>query len=469
MLEYTDENAEKSFKKYYFDNTYEIKTSKNTNKEVLYLGGDCYNAPAALVRNNQGDWNLWYILRDNLGSITAITDENGYVLSEQRYDAWGNLRDVSTWKIFEHTEDIPELLLDRGYTGHEHMLPFGLINMNARLYSPLLGRFLSPDPLVQFGDYSQNFNRYAYCLNNPFGGVDISGKSIALIIGIAALVGAVGNVTAKAINGQIHSFGDFCAAAGVGAVAGGLASVAVLGMGIASVGVISGMAAGAVAGFVGGVVTGIGNNVFFDDDFSFKDIAIGTVTACVLGGVSGGIAAKIQGRNIWTGELKNATISPQVGNLPENIAEEKMLVDPSTETTQEHSVTVDIKDNLEIHPKDYGFPPNNGALTEEKDVVLKKGTIIQRTIPEGYKSGIGDKGSFATRVGTPQEMLSLRPAKYQVPNFYELQVDVTVRQSIVMPWYGEPGMGTQYRFYNTISEMVKNDWIRMINDPLFGK
>lgn len=39
--------------------------------------------------------------------------------------------------------------------------------------------------------------------------------------------------------------------------------MAVLGMGIASVGVISGMAAGAVAGFVGGLATGIGNNAFF--------------------------------------------------------------------------------------------------------------------------------------------------------------------------------------------------------------
>ena len=378
LLDYSDENAEKSFKKYYFDNTYEIKTSKNTNKEILYLGGDCYNAPAVLVRNNQGDWNLWYILRDNLGSITTITDENGYVLSEQRYDAWGNLRDVSTWKIFEHTEDIPELLLDRGYTGHEHMLPFGVINMNARLYSPLLGRFLSPDPLVQFGDYSQNFNRYAYCLNNPFGGVDISGKSIALIIGIAALVGAVGNVTAKAINGQIHSFGDFCAAAGVGAVAGGLASVAVLGMGIASVGVISGMAAGAVAGFVGGVVTGIGNNAFFDDDFSFKDIAIGTVTACVLGGVSGGIAAKIQGRNIWTGELKNATISPQIGNLPENQVEEMQC--PYTQEGN-NNTTLDVETPQNNTESNF---TSGGASTEKTVYDLYEGPELQaRYTPEG--------------------------------------------------------------------------------------
>lgn len=39
--------------------------------------------------------------------------------------------------------------------------------MNARLYDPMLGRFLSPDPHIQSPDCPQNYNRYTYCLNNP--------------------------------------------------------------------------------------------------------------------------------------------------------------------------------------------------------------------------------------------------------------------------------------------------------------
>lgn len=446
LLEYTDENAEKSFKKYYFDNTYEIKTSKNTNKEVLYLGGDCYTAPAVLVRNNQGDWNLWYILRDNLGSITTITDENGYVLSEQRYDAWGNLRDVSTWKIFEHAEDIPELLLDRGYTGHEHMLTFGLINMNARLYSPLLGRFLSPDPLVQFGDYSQNFNRYAYCLNNPFSGVDISGKAIFVIIGIAALVGAVGNVAVKAINGQIHSFGDFCAAAGVGAVAGGLASVAVLGMGLAGAGVVYGMAAGAVAGFVGGVVTGIGNNAFFGDGFSFKDLAIGTVTACVLGGVSGGIAAKIQGRNIWTGELKNATISPQVGNIPEDKLMEYQLDWENRELSsldlQKTNHTFDLTPKMTESPQWVDPSYKEGTL---QNTLILKGCEIDRYSYNIDK--LGDGSYFAPR-GT--EYFNRAIPRYANLAYAKFKVNVNLGAqtaiSAYQPYFNGYGNGLEIVF-----------------------
>ena len=48
---------------------------------------------------------------------------------------------------------------------------------NARLYDPALGRFLSPDPYVQMPDFTQNFNRYSYCLNNPLKYNDITGGS----------------------------------------------------------------------------------------------------------------------------------------------------------------------------------------------------------------------------------------------------------------------------------------------------
>jgi RHS repeat-associated protein len=59
---------------------------------------------------------------------------------------------------------------------------FGLINMNARLYDPVLGRFLSPDPYVQAPDFSQNFNRYSYSLNNPLKYTDPSGEFFSTIL-----------------------------------------------------------------------------------------------------------------------------------------------------------------------------------------------------------------------------------------------------------------------------------------------
>ncbi|WP_255417328.1 RHS repeat domain-containing protein [Proteiniphilum sp. X52] len=77
---------------------------------------------------------------------------------ELSYDAWGRLRDPATQAAYAPGSE-PALFLGRGYTGHEHMSLFGLINMNARLYDPALGRFLSPDPYVQMPDFTQNFNR----------------------------------------------------------------------------------------------------------------------------------------------------------------------------------------------------------------------------------------------------------------------------------------------------------------------
>ena len=50
--------------------------------------------------------------------------------------------------------------------------------MNARLYDPMVSRFLSPDPYVQMPDNTQNFNRYSYCLNNPLKYIDESGEFI---------------------------------------------------------------------------------------------------------------------------------------------------------------------------------------------------------------------------------------------------------------------------------------------------
>ncbi|MNL02744.1 hypothetical protein D3C87_1232630 [compost metagenome] len=67
-------------------------------------------------------------------------------------------------------------ILDRGYTGHEHLQSVGLINMNARLYDPKLHRFLQPDNNIQDPFNTQNYNRYGYVLNNPLKYTDPSGE-----------------------------------------------------------------------------------------------------------------------------------------------------------------------------------------------------------------------------------------------------------------------------------------------------
>src|SRR5690606_39200556 len=53
---------------------------------------------------------------------------------------------------------------------------FSIINMNGRMYDPVLGRMMSPDPYLMGG--TQGYNRYTYCLNNPLKYTDPTGNFI---------------------------------------------------------------------------------------------------------------------------------------------------------------------------------------------------------------------------------------------------------------------------------------------------
>ena len=55
----------------------------------------------------------------------------------------------------------------RGYTDHEHLDNLGIIHMNGRVYDPALGRFLSPDPIVQAPYDTQAQNRYCVRPQQP--------------------------------------------------------------------------------------------------------------------------------------------------------------------------------------------------------------------------------------------------------------------------------------------------------------
>nr|WP_297928231.1 RHS repeat-associated core domain-containing protein [uncultured Coprobacter sp.] len=171
---------------------------------VLYLDGDVFSATTAWCTSpigGENEWEYLYICRDYMGSITHVIDKSGNVLQELSYDPWGRFRDPDTQELYAPGET-PELLLLRGYCGHKHVEYHGLIHMNARLYDPVIGRFLSPDPYVQMPDFSQNFNRYTYCLNNPLVYKDENGEFIQFIVG--ALVGALVNYTGQVVRNVIE-------------------------------------------------------------------------------------------------------------------------------------------------------------------------------------------------------------------------------------------------------------------------
>ncbi len=147
------------------------RTENDTTTQVVYTFLTGPTGVFAVVEKSNGEENVHYVLKDHLGSWTTITDADGVVEHEQSFDAWGNMRDPDSW-----TGTVAQQpMFDRGFTGHEHMAAFGLINMNGRCYDPLTSCFLSVDAYVQSPDNSQSFNRYSYCQNNPLRYTDPSG------------------------------------------------------------------------------------------------------------------------------------------------------------------------------------------------------------------------------------------------------------------------------------------------------
>jgi RHS repeat-associated protein len=68
-----------------------------------------------------------------------------------------------------------------------------LVHMNGRVYDPFLGRFLSPDPIIQSLGATESINPYAYAWNDPLKYVDPSGHSllgdlIGVLVGIIVAI-----------------------------------------------------------------------------------------------------------------------------------------------------------------------------------------------------------------------------------------------------------------------------------------
>ena len=199
----------------------------------------------------------------------------------------------------------------------------GLYNYGTRLYDPILGKFISPDAIVQAPDDPQTLNRYSYARNNPIIYTDPSGNFFLIDDIIAAIssflvtyLGVQAGYTAYAIATAIAYTGVAASGAvigagtaaltggdvGLGAVTGAISSLTFLGVGEfvvpevcsalgatmelakAAVTVGAHTAAGAVSGAINSAITG-------------SDIGMGALTGAVgagIGTVSGGVLSLLK-------------------------------------------------------------------------------------------------------------------------------------------------------------------------------
>ncbi|EJL82616.1 RHS repeat-associated core domain protein containing protein, partial [Herbaspirillum sp. CF444] len=175
----------------------DIKTDGTIEHKQYITAGGQVIALIKLVGTTQ---TISYMHRDQLGSTTTITDEQGNAIERLAYEPFGKRRFPAG-----NTDNAGEIVgqnTDRGFTNHEHLEELGLIHMNGRIYDPAIGRFMSADAYVQAPDNLQSYNRYAYVTNNPLVFSDPSGYLFGGLFNVPIIDNAWNNHI-KPVVGQI--------------------------------------------------------------------------------------------------------------------------------------------------------------------------------------------------------------------------------------------------------------------------
>ena len=317
--------------------------------------------------------SVYYYHADHLGSLRVATDVAGARVQTVNYYPFGEIRDNSG------IVDLPYK-----FTGQEYDPETGLYYYGARFYDPALGRFITPDSIVQAPEDPQSLNRYAYCRNNPLAYTDPTGHFPFFVLFAFAAIGAGAYAAATHQNIGLAMMtplvGPFIAGAcfggnmgqialvtvttaGVFYVAGSLAPIlsTATGMGLQVSSTLTHFAAGMASGAIsaaasrgnilnsaltGGISAGgaealggvlRGSKWFRDLDPGMRS-AVGLVSHAGLGSLTGGIAAEITGGKFASGAARGAMIGAfghifnhdlHGGELAELDSEFPSVVDPS--------------------------------------------------------------------------------------------------------------------------------------------
>ncbi|MEL7310289.1 MAG: RHS repeat-associated core domain-containing protein [Pseudomonadota bacterium] len=134
------------------------------NRRTDYVTGPM--GPVARITNNA----ITYLHLDHLGTPITGTNTAGNIVWREKYTPYGE-------ELLRPSANNEQA----GFTGHIRDEATGLNYMQARYYDPIIGRFLSVDPMT-FLDVSApgQFNRYAYTWNDPLNATDPNGEILKL-------------------------------------------------------------------------------------------------------------------------------------------------------------------------------------------------------------------------------------------------------------------------------------------------
>lgn len=115
-----------------------------------------------------------FYVTDEQGSVFAVTDQNGGLMQQYAYDAWGNRvffdsvissgLGASNYNPFE-------------FQGKERLNGLDIYHSRARVYRPSLGRFLQKDPARGSSFHPASRHPYQFALNRPTQYTDPTGRS----------------------------------------------------------------------------------------------------------------------------------------------------------------------------------------------------------------------------------------------------------------------------------------------------
>ncbi|TAN45529.1 MAG: hypothetical protein EPN22_02340, partial [Nitrospirae bacterium] len=143
----------------------EIQVSGLTSQVSAYVHGPRTDELVAKITAS----NTVYYHSDVLGNVTHLTDESGNVVEQYKYDVFGNPTILSPVSGVLSSSAYGNRFM---FTGREWLGEIGLYDYRNRMYSPILGRFMQPDPL---GLLAGDVNIYRYCGNEPVDYIDSFG------------------------------------------------------------------------------------------------------------------------------------------------------------------------------------------------------------------------------------------------------------------------------------------------------
>lgn len=144
-----------------------------------------------------------HYLVDSLGSVRAVADEAGAVISRVDYLPFGRIDGATVSGGPRFT-----------FTGREKDESGSLLFFGSRFYDPELMRFISADTIVPDPVRNISFNRFAYGHNDPVNTIDPDGHNPLLVaLGIGAVLGGIAGYVAAEEAGENKIIGMLIGAA----------------------------------------------------------------------------------------------------------------------------------------------------------------------------------------------------------------------------------------------------------------